>query len=208
MTCTPKTGTAAVGEYENTATATATGHTSGTSVMDADPSHYTVPPYAHIGDYFWIDTNQDGVQNPNEKPVVGAVITLFDREGNPVEDIHGNHSVTTDANGKYSFDVEPGKTYQLHFTIPQNYIDEGYVFTDKNSGDNAQDSDVDASGYTTTVTPGAGDNILTLDAGINCGCADVASDSGGMMSVWLFLLYFLGIGWLVMTGLERKGVKT
>jgi len=204
MTCTPKTGTAAVGNYENTATATATGHTSGTSVMDADPSHYIVSPYAHIGDYFWIDTDNDGIQDPDEKPVVGAEITLFDSEGNPIKDIHGNHSVTTDDNGKYGFDVEPGKTYQVHFSIPQEYQDDGYVFTSQNTGDNTQDSDVDTSGFTATVNPVAGENILTIDAGINCGCGNITSDSIGMMNLWLFLLYFLGIGLVVMTGLQRK----
>jgi len=153
---------------------------------------FTTPQTAHIGDYFWIDKNANGVQETGEKPVIGAIIELFDAQGNPLTDIHGNHSVTTDANGKYGFDVDPG-TYQVKFNLPKTGY-EGYVFSNANQGDDKADTDVNRQGFTQKLTVTAGDNIVTLDAGINCGCANVSTDSAdaqspvSMLAMMLFTL--------------------
>jgi len=147
---------------------------------------------AHIGDYFWIDLNANGIQDAGEEPVVGAKVELFDAEGNPVSDANGNQVVTTDSNGKYGFDVEPG-TYKVKFNLPTTGY-EGYVFSSANKGDDATDTDVNGKGFTQTVAVKAGDNILTLDAGVNCGCSNVSSDSSdtlgflGMLSMMLLTL--------------------
>jgi hypothetical protein len=126
----------------------------------------------------------DGQQDANETVVAGATVELFDAAGNPATDINGNHSVVTDANGKYGFDVSPG-TYQVKFNIPQTYIDQGYSFTGTNSGDDAADSDTAANGFTQTITVGAGENITTLDAGLSqCDCANVSSDSSDALSLF------------------------
>ena len=53
---------------------------------------------AHIGDYFWIDENNNGIQDLGELPVTGARVELLDKDGNPVVDENGNQSVVTDAN--------------------------------------------------------------------------------------------------------------
>ncbi|ADV45591.1 conserved repeat domain protein [Nitratifractor salsuginis DSM 16511] len=164
-----------------------------------------ITPTAHIGDYFWIDENKNGIQDPGEPPVAGGVVELYDADGNPVSDVHGNHSVTTDSNGKYGFDVEPGQTYKLHFIIPKNLQEDGYVFTPSNAGSDTGDSDADGSGFTVTVTPHAGQNIVTLDAGINCGCdrKQVSNDSGGgsamgVISGLLMIFLSAGLGlWMI-----------
>ncbi|ADV45589.1 Cna B domain protein [Nitratifractor salsuginis DSM 16511] len=164
-----------------------------------------ITPTAHIGDYFWIDENKNGIQDPGEPPVAGGVVELYDADGNPVSDVHGNHSVTTDSNGKYGFDVEPGQTYKLHFIIPKNLQEDGYVFTPSNAGSDTGDSDADGSGFTVTVTPHAGQNIVTLDAGINCGCdrKQVSNDSGGgsamgVVSGLLMIFLSAGLGlWMI-----------
>ena len=149
-----------------------------------------ITPTAHIGDYFWIDENANGIQDAGEEPVVGATVELFDAEGNPVTDANGNHSVITDSNGKYGFDVEPG-TYQVKFNLPETGY-KGYIFSNANQGDNGVDTDVNNRGFTQTITVGAGNNILTMDAGINCGCANVSTDSSDAQSIlsMLAMMFF------------------
>jgi hypothetical protein len=154
----------------------------------------TPPPTAHIGDFFWVDSNQNGIQEPGEEPVVGAKVQLFDKDGNPVKDIHGIHELITDKDGIYGFDVPPG-TYQVRFTIPSTGY-EGYEFSRENQGsDDGSDTDVNGKGFTQTLDVKAGDNILTLDAGINCGCANVSTDSTdslgllGMLAMMLMTLF-------------------
>ncbi|WP_456432615.1 SdrD B-like domain-containing protein, partial [Nitratifractor sp.] len=153
----------------------------GERIMDVDAG---IEPVAHIGDYVWIDENDNGIQDPGEKAVAGAIVELYDADGNPITDIHGNHSVTTDANGRYGFDVEPGKSYRLRFRLPQDLQDEGYVFTQHVAGNERSNSDVGKDGYTLVqVTPRAGQNILTLDAGVSCGCKGVGGGSGSAMGL-------------------------
>jgi hypothetical protein len=139
---------------------------------------------AHIGDYFWIDTDRDGIQDPNEDPVPGATIELFDANGNPVTDVHGNHSVVTDANGTYGFDVIPGQSYQVRFTIPDDLAGKGYLFA--NGGANGNQ-------YTINVTPQGGQNILTLDAGISCSCsnAPIQANGGNALNILSSLMMVL-----------------
>ncbi|HFQ61140.1 MAG TPA: hypothetical protein ENK39_02420 [Epsilonproteobacteria bacterium] len=160
---------------------------------DNDMTHDAgITPTAHIGDYFWIDSNQNGLQDPEEEPVVGGTVALFDADGNPVEDVNGNHILTTNDQGIYGwtdeqgvfhtgFDVDPDETYQVEFTIPnQGYA--GYVFE---NGTNT---------YRRSVSVVAGENIVTVDAPINCGCANVSTDSSdalgllGMLAMMLMTL--------------------
>jgi uncharacterized repeat protein (TIGR01451 family) len=154
--------------------------------------------FAHIGDYFWVDSNGNGIQDAGEDPVVGATVQLLDENGNVAADMHGNESQTTDDTGKYGFDVVPGKTYKVRFVMPKYWEDDGYVFTEPNTGsDDAKDSDVDSTGQTATVTPVRGDIISTLDAGIKCPCVDIESDSIDALNkpaVWMLILLMLTLG--------------
>ena len=145
---------------------------------------------AHIGDYFWIDENKNGIQDSGELPVTGARVELLDKEGNPVVDENGNQSVVTDANGTYGFDVMPGE-YQLRFVIPDTFRQDGYVFTQEYSGGQPIDSEVNSKGYTRKVTVKDGENILYVDAGIECGCSSVTSNGGESISPLTGLLFTL-----------------
>jgi len=149
-----------------------------------------ITPTAHIGDYFWIDSNQNGIQDADEKPVVGAIVELLDENGEPVLDGEGNPRVViTDENGKYGFDVPAGEKYLVRFVIPQKYLDEGYIFTSDNAAGDESDSDVDNSGVVTaSVNAVAGSNNITLDAGIHCGCENVASDGADTLRTNSMLL--------------------
>jgi len=167
-----------------------------------------ITPYAHIGDYFWIDENKNGIQDPGEKPVTGARVELFDANGEPIADIHGNHSVVTDADGKYGFDVIAGRSYKVRFTIPRDLQEQGYVFTTAGSDNDAVNSDADSEGFTMTVRPGRGENIPTIDAGINCGCDKDVGDGGsamGMLSGMLMIFLSAGMGLWMIRREERYG---
>ena len=102
-------------------------------------------PVVAIANYYWFDTDADGVRDPGEAPVVGSLVELLDADGNPVVDADGNPvpPVATDASGYFFFDnLDPG-TYRLRFTPPA-----GYAFTQKGSAVDAADSNANPNGLT------------------------------------------------------------
>jgi 5-hydroxyisourate hydrolase-like protein (transthyretin family)/protocatechuate 3,4-dioxygenase beta subunit len=137
-----------------TITTTGTGTDKDNPTIDAG---YAPAALACLGNYVWNDLNHDGAQNNGEVGVASITVTLYDNANNVLG------STVTDAYGYYHFcDLTPG-TYQVGFTLPQNYQ---YSLQDA-SGDDATDSDVDpTTGLTGTYTLVAGDNNLTADAGI------------------------------------------
>jgi hypothetical protein len=145
-------------------TASISGLTAGTygvTITDSDgcncTSSVTLVDPAKIGDYTWIDTNKNGIQDPTESPISGVVVTLS-REGGP-----SPFSLTssTDATGMYMFTVAPG-TYRINFATPL-----GYGATQPNAGTNdALDSDADVTtGMTGNYTLTSGQYNQTVDAG-------------------------------------------
>ncbi|MEV7004699.1 SdrD B-like domain-containing protein, partial [Streptomyces sp. NPDC093982] len=132
-----------------------------------------------LGNRVWFDTDQDGIQDPGEKPVVGATVNLYDADGNKIG------TATTNARGEYYFDstvvknVRPedlqyGRTYTVKMDNPDDYEDggvlDGWASTKPGAGDN---DEIDSSGEpngdpfpSVTVTPmGAGQNDHSLDFG-------------------------------------------
>jgi hypothetical protein len=179
-----------------------------------------ITPTAHIGDYFWIDENKDGIQGPDEKPVhgKGALVELLDKDGNKLYWTSPDHvNLTTqktewpaevhpDKNGKYGFDVPPNKKYLVRFTISDKLRNDGYVFTGRNAGNAGLDSDVGNNGVITVpVDAKAGGNYPTLDAGINCGCSEVHSDSTDSMSkLTLAMMAMMILGLALMMGRKEE----
>jgi uncharacterized repeat protein (TIGR01451 family) len=184
MVCEVKKGIANRASYVNNATVSAKSSISSMNITHSDLSHYRVTT-AHIGDYFWIDKNANGIQEADEMPVIGGKVELFDENSQPVTDVHGNHSLTTDSDGKYGFIVKPG-TYQVKFTIPDTPAYEGYVFS--NQKDDLLNTDVSHKNFTQNVTVIAGEDVPTLDAGINCGCANISTDSVDALSTLSMLM--------------------
>jgi hypothetical protein len=123
-----------------------------------------VPPNNKVGDFVWVDTNRNGLQDAGEPGVPGVTVTLKDGAGNPV-----GTPKTTGADGKYLFDQLPNGTYQVCFdlsTAPAEYA--GYLLTRLNAGDDTLDSDADPATkctQTTTLGPDKRED-MTLDAGI------------------------------------------
>jgi hypothetical protein len=116
---------------------------------------------ASIGNYTWIDTNANGVQDAGEPvlPGVTVVLTGTDGNGNAV-----NLTQVTNGSGLYLFsDLFPG-TYKLTFVTPTG----GYVVTGNDLGGNdATDSDANLAmgGMTVNEVMTPGENNLDYDAG-------------------------------------------
>ena len=112
-----------------------------------------------IGNFVWQDLNNDGIQNVGEPGIENVKVYLKDNLGNIID------STTTNASGAYSFGgLAPGD-YSLQFVDPVGYglVPQGA------GGDNALDSDGDATGQTATITLGAGENNADVDMGYTLG---------------------------------------
>ncbi|MDD5392158.1 MAG: IPTL-CTERM sorting domain-containing protein [Thiothrix sp.] len=83
-----------------------------------------VPTPVSVGDYIWEDTDQDGKQTAGELALVGATVTLLDKDGNPAKDLTGTvvAAVTTDSTGKYLFSNLPEGDYIVNVVPPKGYI--------------------------------------------------------------------------------------
>lgn len=73
-----------------------------------------------VGDYVWWDVDRDGLQDANDIPIAGVLLTITKADGSAVVDIDGNSvtTTTTDARGKYSFDNLPPGQYTVTVTPP------------------------------------------------------------------------------------------
>lgn len=140
------------GDVHNTETLTGT--YSGGTVSDTDDADVYL--YGSIGNYVWLDLDQDGIQDANEPGIAGATVTLYDWTG-----IFPLQTTTTNASGAYSFTVVPGN-YIVRFTLPG-----GYTATQQDQGgDDNIDSDASPStGRTGTITVTSGQVVNNVDAG-------------------------------------------
>ena len=114
---------------------------------------------ASLGDYTWMDVNRDGIQDADEPALPGVTVTLTYEDGSAVTDASGDPvaAVTTDANGKYSFEnLLPGG-YKVSFQAPA-----GFKATTSEAGD---DRAADSNGATASVTVAQGQTDDTIDFG-------------------------------------------
>mgnify|MGYP006254845563 FL=1 len=108
--------------------------------LTLDFGYEPLPEPVTIGDYIWLDTNGDGVQDADETGLEGITVTLLDENGAIVE------TTVTDAEGNYIFNVAPG-TYTVEVAAVTT---DGETITTPSS---------------ITVTLAAGEEDLTLDLG-------------------------------------------
>jgi hypothetical protein len=118
-----------------------------------------------VGDRVWNDLNANGIQDASEPGVAGAVVELLrstDATIGNADDVSVGIT-TSDASGKYLFnDLLASGNYYLVFRTPV-----GYDFTAKDAGGNdALDSDVNASGKTAMFTYLSVTCCTDLDAGL------------------------------------------
>ncbi len=106
-----------------------------------------------LGNLVWDDQNGNGIHEPWENGIGGVCVNLYDANLQLLQ------QTTTDTNGYYGFNVDPG-TYRLAFSKP-----DAREFTQRDIGDDEQDSDVDpATAWTDPVEVSS--SALGLDAGL------------------------------------------
>ncbi len=140
---------------------------------DADPTldFGFVRPMVSVGDYVWVDTDGDGVQDEGEPGIPGVTLVLTGPDGEPVTDVFGHvvEPTVTDEDGRYTFAglpvLEEGQSYTV--AIDRDASAEAlapYVPTVEGAGD---DPSVDSSTWTATSVSLTvdGDRDPTLDFG-------------------------------------------
>jgi len=154
------------------------------------------PTNAAIGNLFWIDENGNGVVDNTERGYNGVKVTLMDENGTVIA-TQTTRNGSDRKPGYYLFDnLIPGEIYQVHFDYSNVADLKGYIYSPTVGGDDKNNANEE--GFTVSVTPQAGERILTLDAGINCGCSDIKGDSGDTLSLFgmlgmLFMSLFAGL---------------
>jgi uncharacterized repeat protein (TIGR01451 family) len=104
-----------------------------------------------LGDRVWLDEDRDGRQDDGEAGVPGVAVRLYPSGADEVV-----AATTTDADGRYAFDLLPAGDYRVEFVLTPEQAAR-YGFTTPARGDAAGDSDADGAGWTRTVTLGAGE---------------------------------------------------
>ena len=130
---------------------------------------------AELGNYVWVDTNYDGIQNDGDTGVNGVTVRLYqDLDGDGVAEPGGDDNgevattVTADFNGSPGFYLFPNLDPGDYFVVfDPTTIPAGFEFTTQNAGDDLLDSDADPiSGIAEVTTLDAGESDLSWDAGI------------------------------------------
>jgi LPXTG-motif cell wall-anchored protein len=142
-----------------------------------------VLPKVSVGNFVWIDTDRDGVQDVGEPGISGATLTITKADGSAATNVFGAAvtTTTTDANGAYVFADLPAGSYKVTATTPS-----GYIATTALAG---SDRAVDSSTGNATSTN------LTVD-----GSSDMTLDFG-------FVLPKVSVGNFVWVDTDRDGVQ-
>jgi len=112
--------------------------------------------YAEIGNYVWVDTNGNGVQDSGENGLDGVDVTLTRQSDN------ATFTTTTANSGAYRFENLEPDNYMLSFALPL-----GYEVTVANAGtDDTRDSDADATLTTTLTSLDSNESDMSWDLGV------------------------------------------
>gem|GEM_PF-2262121 len=107
------------------------------TTIDAGLVSTSPAPVYDLGDYVWLDSNNDGQQTEGEPGVPGVQVLLKDGNNRTIQ------TTITDNNGNYGFYELPEGTYTVEFIVP------GYYST-TTTGTNPA-SGTDSNGISTTV---------------------------------------------------------
>ncbi|MEM7083989.1 MAG: SdrD B-like domain-containing protein [Pseudomonadota bacterium] len=112
---------------------------------------------ASLGNRVWLDSNRDGIQQPEESGLGDVTVLLLDAYGVPV-----GPQTQTDAEGYYTLDNIPPGHYQLQFVAPNNL-----VATDAHEGaSGALDSDANRRGLTPVFELRSDERVVDFDFGV------------------------------------------
>ncbi|MEO0727184.1 MAG: GEVED domain-containing protein, partial [Bacteroidota bacterium] len=128
---------------------------------------------ANIGDFVWEDLNDDGIQDPNEPGLEGVTVSVYACTGG----VKGMllTSTMTDGMGFYQFTgLAPNMEYCVEFDVTtSNHPQAGLLeWSPQNTGNGANDSDVDPAdptntGCTDSYSPEPNETFPDFDAGVN-----------------------------------------
>ncbi|MCL1631381.1 LPXTG cell wall anchor domain-containing protein [Sporolactobacillus sp. CPB3-1] len=124
-----------------------------------------------VGDYIWLDKNENGIQNNNESGIENVVVNVTGPDGKPVIDVFGNEvkATKTDSKGHYEFDNLPALPEGRHYTvtIDQNTSKDALTNLIPTKEKAGEDSAKDSSTWKTESSDLTknGDKDLTLDFG-------------------------------------------
>lgn len=140
-------------------------------MVSAAVTVHVLPQWA--GNRVFADTNGNGVQDPGEAGIPLVVVNVYDNAGYVIA------SVLTDDNGYYTLPPDlPAGYYRLGFILPPGM--EPFPFTAQDVGGNdATDSDVDATGFSGWFTFDPAQGWPDIDAG-------VVVDPNDPAVAWLF----------------------
>lgn len=154
-----------------------------------------------VGNYVWLDTNGDGVQDPDEVGIENVTVELWaDPDGIPG---NGDETLVTSAitgsDGEYSFNVDPDSNYYISVDPTQTALTDLIVTDDNYAGDgphptsNTSTDLHDSDGVTNAATGNviipftsgsAGENDYTYDMGfyeLGSITGNVSADTDGDM---------------------------
>jgi hypothetical protein len=156
-----------------------------------------------VGDFVWMDSNRNGIQDAGEPGVPNVPVTLQDGTGKVVA------TMSTDAGGKYLFDNLADGTYKVCLNLEKlPRAVQGSAFTKPNAaGSNGTDSAADpATGCTRTVTlASANRQDLTLDFGLvtaqsPAGGGGQSKPTSGLAFTGVDVVWVTAAGLLLLTG--------
>ena len=114
---------------------------------------------ATLGDFVWLDSNANGIQDNGEPGISGVTVNLLNNVGTPVA------TTTTDPAGAYSFTINSAADYTVEFVK----TDATWFFSPKDVAPATDETDSDATtgtGRTDAITVHYGDAITKVDAGL------------------------------------------
>jgi len=122
-----------------------------------------MPAPLEIGNYVWEDTDSDGIQDPNEAPIAGLTVTLYDMDNGGVQ----VGTATTDANGHYYFGGLSDANMTSGSLLTDNDYEVRISLADSNLPANASVTTANANG---DVTNDNKTDLADSDAIENSGC--------------------------------------
>lgn len=169
-----------------------------------------------IGDYTWIDTNRNGLQDAGEQPLAGVTATLLDKHGNAATDILGSlvDPVQTDQYGRYLFDNLAEGEYQVQFTLTPEQA-QIYDFTSNEAGTDSTDNSDGvvakdpARALTVVVTLNSANTHLTKNYIDGAGNKAALKATEGIDPTWDAGVYLkkVSVGDYVWVDTDRDGVQ-
>lgn len=140
-----------------------------------------------VGDYVWLDSNRNGIQDEDESGINGVTVSLYDASANLIDQMISQENQENGNNGYYLFDTLEIGEYYIHFSAIDTL---DYTILVEDEAD--QDSDVngDNGDGTTSIFSLIGNQCnLDMDAGFSLqksnvsGEAWIDSDQDGLQNI-------------------------